>query len=416
MWCLIKKDLHRRWRSPLSTIVMIVFPLFMTLAIGSISGGSGGEEFPRIKVLVQNLDENGFISNTIVGMLGQENAQEYLEIIVVGDEGPAMMENGKASAMVVIPDSFTVHVLDRRPTTLTVVRNPAEGIKPEIIAQGTGAVATYLDQAARLLGAELGAISSMLEADEVPESAKVGAVAASMMLRIDGAQDYLFPPLLKLGTVKEADEEDEGGGGGSIYGYILIMTTVMALLFVATRTMGDLFEEQNNGMLRRQLATPLTMGLVVRAKIVFGVIFGVIVLAILAVIGLAAGWIGAGVDPVGTVLLGLTFSLAACGVLSLVTSMVRTEKQAGIANWLVIMGMSAIGGSMFPYENMPAVMQKMSHYTINYWAIDGFKELVFNGAHTAGIGTHLMILLAMGLVTNAAAQGLLVRRFRGLVS
>ena len=38
MWVLIRKDLLRRWRSPLATIVMIVFPLFMSLAIGSISG------------------------------------------------------------------------------------------------------------------------------------------------------------------------------------------------------------------------------------------------------------------------------------------------------------------------------------------------------------------------------------------
>jgi len=414
MWCLIKKDLHRRWRSPLSTVVMIVFPLFMSLAIGSISGG-GGEEFPKIKVLVQNLDEEGFISNTIVGMLGQENSQEFLEVVVVGDEGPDMMENGEASAMVVIPDSFSVHVLERRPTTLTVVRNPAEGIKPEIIAQGAGVVATYLDQAARLLGEELGAIRSLIEADEVPEAAKVGAIAASVMLRIDGAQDYLFPPLLKVGTVKEADQDDDGGGG-SIYGYILIMTTVMALLFVATRSLGDLFEEHNNGMLRRQLATPLTMGLIVIAKIVFGVCFGVIVLTILAIIGLLLGWISPGVDPVGTLLLGLSFSFAACGVLALVTSLVKTEKQAGIANWLVVMGMSAIGGSMFPYENMPAAMQAMSRFTINYWAIDGFKELVYNGAGVGGIGNHLMILLVMGLVTNAVAQGLLVRRFKGLAS
>ena len=47
--------------------------------------------------------------------------------------------------------------------------------------------------------------------------------------------------------------------------------------------------------------------------------------------------------------MGVTFSLAACGLLALITSLVTTEKQAGIVNWLVIMGMSALGGSMFPY-------------------------------------------------------------------
>ena len=59
MWVLIRKDLMRRWRNPLATIVMIVFPLFMSLAIGSLGGNGGGNgtEFPRIKVLMQNNDD-----------------------------------------------------------------------------------------------------------------------------------------------------------------------------------------------------------------------------------------------------------------------------------------------------------------------------------------------------------------------
>jgi len=318
--------------------------------------------------------------------------------------------------MVVIPDSFTVHVLDRRETTLTVVRNPAEGIKPEIIVQGAGALATYLDQAARLLGAEMREIRGMIEADEVPDAAKVGAVAASVVLRIDGAQDYLFPPRVKVGSVKESAAEDDGPGTGNVFGYVLIMTTVMALLFVATRTMGDLFEEKNNGMLRRMLATPLDLGRVVLAKTVFGVAFGVIVLAILAVIGIVLRWIEPDVDPLGVLLMGVAFSLAACGVLALITSVVTTERQAGIANWLVIMGMSALGGSMFPYDNMPAPMQQIAHWTLNYWAVDGFTELVFQNVGAAGVLRNVAILAVMGLASGAVAHVLLVRRFRGLVT
>ena len=87
MWVLIRKDLMRRWRSPLATIVMIVFPLFMSLAIGSLGGGGGGSDFPRIKVLLQNKDEDGFLSNAIMGTAGQGEGQEYLELVQVGDEG-----------------------------------------------------------------------------------------------------------------------------------------------------------------------------------------------------------------------------------------------------------------------------------------------------------------------------------------
>jgi len=146
MWVLIRKDLLRRWRSPLSTIVMIIFPLFMSLAIGSISGGSGGgSEFPRIKVLLQNNDKDGFLSNAIMGSAGQGENQEYLDLVEVGDEGTEMMNEGKASAMIVLPENFTAKVFNREPVEILVVRNPAEGIKPEIVVQGADVVATYLD-------------------------------------------------------------------------------------------------------------------------------------------------------------------------------------------------------------------------------------------------------------------------------
>ena len=61
-----------------------------------------------------------------------------------------------------------------------VLAHPPEfKLKPEIVAQGTDVVATYLDQGARLLGEELGIIKVMMESENVPASAKVGAVAAA---------------------------------------------------------------------------------------------------------------------------------------------------------------------------------------------------------------------------------------------
>jgi len=416
MWVLIRKDLLRRWRSPLATLVMIVFPLFMSLAIGSISGGGGGgSKFPRIKVLLQNNDTDGFLSNAIMGMAGQGEGQEYMEVVAVGDEGTEMMEEGKASAMVVLPDSFTTKVFNRDPVEIAVVRNPAEGIKPEIVVQGTDVLATYLDQASRLLTEELGIIQVMMEADKVPASTKVGVVAAGITTKINGVEKYLFPPLVEIGSVKQSEEDDEGPGS-SVFGYVLIMTTVMALLFVATRSMGDIFEEHNNGMLKRQLATPMGIGMVVGAKTVFGVVFGVIVLMILGVIGLALQWIVPPVDLVAAVILGISFSLAACGFLALILSLVKTEKQAGILGWLVIMGMSAIGGSMMPINQMPAPMQAAAKYTINYWAVDGYTRLVFSGEGLGDILGNIIRLLIIGAVTITLAQALLVRRFREVSS
>jgi len=406
----IRKDLIRRWRSPAATLAMIAFPLFMSGMIGMVSGGGkDDEQFPPIKVLLEDRD-GGLLTEFLKGAIGREEVKKRLLITEVGVEGRARMENGDASALVIFPERFTDDLLAGRPAQLEVVRNPAEGISPEIVDQGVQALAAYLDQLQRLLGAQLDSLRTLIDADEMPASATVGTLAVAVNDRLRGLDRYLFPPLVRIERVKQA--KAPVADRFNVYGYILIMTTVMALLFVAARSVGDLFEERKSGMLRRQLASPADLRLIVGAKIVFGVVFGLLLLGLLAVIGLALRWLRPPIDLPASLLLGACFSLAACGVMSLIFALVRTEKQAGILGWLVIMGMSSLGGSMINIENMPQAMQRLSPFTLNYWVIDGFKQLVFGGAHLGDVAKNVAILAAAGVVATLAGYLLLMRRSR----
>ncbi len=407
----IRKDLIRRWRSPAATLAMIAFPLFMSGMIGMVSGGGGSDEeqFPPIKVLLEDRD-GGLLTEFLKGAMGREEVRKRLEVTLVGVEGRARMEKGEASALVIFPERFTDDLLAGRPAQIEVVRNPAEGISPEIVDQGVQALAAYLDQLQRLLGSELDSLRTLLDADQFPASTTVGALAMAVNDRLRALDRYLFPPLIKVESVKQAKAPVEDRF--NVYGYILIMTTVMALLFVAARSVGDLFEERKSGMLRRQLASPADLRLIVGAKIVFGMVFGLLLLGLLAAIGLALRWLKPPIDIFASLSLGGTFSLAACGVLSLVFALVRTEKQAGILGWLVIMGMSALGGSMINIENMPPAMRSLSPFTLNYWVIDGFKQVVFGGAHLGDVTKHVAILAGAGVATALAGYGLLLRRSR----
>ena len=412
MWPLILKDFRRRWRSPVATLVMLVFPLFMSLALGSLIGNSGGgDEFPALRILVENRDENGFLSNFLAGSLGQGEAAEKLDATFVEPgEGEAMMEKGKASALLIIPENFSKDVLERRPTHLTVVRNPAEGIYPEVAVQGARVLSTYLDQGALLLGDDLLVIQDMIEANHLPEAAQVGAIAAQIMVKVKGVKRYLMPPVVTVHSTKP--KKEEGVASFSIIAYILVMTTVMAVLFVAVRSINDLFEEEKNGMLRRQAASPLPLSRIIGAKLFFGVLLGIVVAAILAGIGLALGWIELPVDLFAAALVTIGFSAASCGVVAVLFALSRNEKQAGILSWLVIMGMSAVGGSLVPVEVMPAAMRSMSPFTLNYWAIHAYKQILFGGANTAGVSRDILALAVIAIVTLGVSGLLLGRRFR----
>ena len=92
-------------------------------------------------------------------------------------------------------------------------------------------------------------------------------------------------------------------------------------------------------------------------------------------------------------------------MLLMLASRALPEQQRGRA-------MGAVGGSMMPIHNMPAPLQAAAHYTINFWAIDGYTRLVYSGEGLSDIMGNIVRLLIIGAVTITVAQALLVRRFR----
>jgi len=95
-----------------------------------------------------------------------------------------------------------------------------------------------------------------------------------------------------------------------------------------------------------------------------------------------------------------------------VVALVRTEKQAGILSWVLVMVMSVLGGSMFPLEMIPGAIQQFSRFTLNYWAIEGFLDLMVRGRGAAAALPATAVLAGVGLVLLTLGQFLMKRRLR----
>jgi ABC-2 type transport system permease protein len=408
---LLRKELVRRRRSPVATLVMLAFPFLMAGMIGAVFGGAAtsGDMFPVIDVLIWDQDD-GFLSNLVLGPLQSDEAAKYLRVREVGEEGMTLIGEGKASALVIFPENFTDDVINGRPTQIHLLRNPSESIKPEIVEQGTQVLATYFDQAAKVFGPELKEIAAMSDLDTFPPAARLLALSQALIQRLESSRRFLFPPLVQLKTVKEAKES--GGPDFNLYGYVLVMVSVMSVLFVTSRSILDLYDEEKTGMLRRQLATPLTVSRLIGAKIAFGVFFGVLVMLVLLAIGAILRWYVWPVNVAGILALTVVLSLASCGLLSIVYALCRTERQAGALNWLVIMGMSALGGSMTPIDSLPASLQRVGRFTLNFWAVDGYSSLLFLKEPLSAVARNLGILLVVGVLTVVVGRQLLVQKYR----
>jgi ABC-2 type transport system permease protein len=96
------------------------------------------------------------------------------------------------------------------------------------------------------------------------------------------------------------------------------------------------------------------------------------------------------------------FAVAAFGML--LASICRTRAQLGALSTLLILTMSAIGGSMFPRFLMPEAMQKAGLWTINAWAIDGFTKVFWRDLPVRELWPQVSVLLAVGIVLFAVAR------------
>ena len=439
-----RKDLIRRLRSPVWLIVSLLFPLTFAGMIGLAFGRRGGEELPRIQVLMLDLDDSG-LSRFISGAGETDDSPVRFTFTPVSDEaeGRRRMEAGEASGFVIVPARFAEDLFDGRPVTLRVLKNPSETILPQVVEELVSVMALYLDQGAHLLGEPAAAIVDSLERvdDDVstfPTNVALAALSTTLADRIRPTLHYLIPPAIVYGAVNEItvplsivlqadagttlaavkeraaaarppDSKRDTSGTFNFFALLLPMVSVVSMLFLGEGGMRDLIEEQQAGTLRRQLASPAGVRRVLAAKIVFTVVLGSGAMLLLMVVGMALGWIPPRISPSGLAILTPALAFGATGLATLIYGFVRSDRAASASYSAIVMAMSFLGGSFIPMSQLPPGMATVARGTVNFWGIRGLSDLVSGG----GVGAILPeagILLAIGVIGCAIGSVALSRR------
>jgi ABC-2 type transport system permease protein len=92
-------------------------------------------------------------------------------------------------------------------------------------------------------------------------------------------------------------------------------------------------------------------------------------------------------------------------------SLCSTCEQLDGLGTMVILAMSAVGGSMVPRFVMPAYMQPLGLFTINGWAYDGFVALIRHEGF-AGIWLSCLVLICIASACATTGSIILARRLR----
>ena len=407
---ILRRVLNRDRRNPVRTALLFAMPLVMAAIFAVVFGGNGVEEI-SIRVLLWDEDDS-LLSRLAESEAGRSRDGGKLDVVPVGPEGLAMMDEGRASALIHIPRGFTHDFLDGVPTTIDVVKNPSQQFLPQVVEEGAGIAAATLSAASRSFRPELRQLKTFMDGEGFPSDLAVGGFSSGMNSRLRDLQSILFPPVLDLETVTlDGDEEQQQEfDTGVILAFFLPGLAVMGVLFLAQSATRDILRDRESGLLRHLLTAPVSPGDYLLGKCLSVLLVTGAGFALLILIGAAAG-VSWG-PPVPVAILVAATAIAASGTLLLIMSLVGSERQGDALTTIVIITWSMVGGAFMPISQMPSFLRPISASTLVYWATDAFNTLMLNGAGLGDIIGNLAVLLGAGITFLAAGALILGSKIR----
>ena len=436
IWQLILKDFIRFKNDRRAMLLTFILPMVLIVIFGSIFG-NGNESMGRMNLILVNESHTSF-SKLLVSKLESSKGlhlwQKFLsennKDSIKFDEKTARewVRTGKISAAVIIPSDFFTD-------TSTSIKfkffyDPKSEIESAII-QGNIKQVLFSQVShiipiimQRKISAHYGnnqgekyfkGISKLsqeylhLSADSLYNSMTDLDSASLKQASSDSSNDNkFFSSIVKFDSQQLVGQKIVNPGlTRTVGGWAM-----MFLLFSLTGASTSLFEEKQEGTLKRLLCMPVNRTQILWSKYIYAIIIGIVQLLVLFIFS----WVFFDVEIWANFfnLLIVIFASAAAAVAfgMLITSFAKSLSQANGISTLLILVMSAIGGSWFPTSFLPNWMQLISKATLTYWSVEAFLQVLWRHSGFSGIALNVGILLTIAFLINSYA---LIRFKKGMI-
>ena len=409
----------RRDRASLALSFILPIAFFSIFAF--IFGGQR-DSTPKIKVIVVDEDRSQASRDLVRGLQGESSlvvstkppskskAAETPDYTAATAE--AAVKAGDAPVALIIPHGFGQNPIHFGPgndgSSIQLLSDSSDMIAPQMVAG-------LLQKTAMTAMPAVMAEQGMKYAGEY-----MGGLTPDQQKRMDADLDNLR----QLETKRDASGASATGkgldGGGIVavksravvgenkrnpmVSFYAAAIGVMFLLFTASGSAGSLLDEAESGTLERVLSSRVTMTKLLAGKLAFNTLLAFTQLTVMFLWAWAVFKLDFFSHIPGFAVMGLctAFAVAAFGIL--LASACHTRAQLGALSTLLILMMSAIGGSMFPRFLMPDAIQKAGLFTINAWAIDGFTKVFWRDLPVQDLWQQVSVLVAAGIVLFAIAR------------
>lgn len=174
-------------------------------------------------------------------------------------------------------------------------------------------------------------------------------------------------------------------------------TAVMMLLFSVAAMGASILTEKEEGTLKKLLTSPIHPNQILFGKMISANVVAVLQLTIMMVYA----WILFGLNlfqnipALVIIILATAFACSSFGML--LASVAKSRSQVQGLSTLIVLTMSAIGGSMVPSFLMPEWMQKVAVVSVNYWSIQGFYDIFWRQLAVTDFSFLLKIAVLVGM-------------------
>jgi ABC-2 type transport system permease protein len=193
-----------------------------------------------------------------------------------------------------------------------------------------------------------------------------------------------------------------------IFAYMFPGMMVMWVFFIAQNVLADIYTERDRKTLMRLMASPVSVMTIVLSKFAHSFALCLLVEFVLIVLTSLVFGVKWG-NPFWLLVVILTLNFAITGVLALLYGISKTRSAAEGLTVIVILSLGFLGGGFFPFNEMPALFQRIGEWTINRWAILSIQA-VMNAKPLAEISIQILKLFLAGTITLACGVFLMKRR------
>ena len=196
-------------------------------------------------------------------------------------------------------------------------------------------------------------------------------------------------------------------GGFTAVSYYAGAVAMMFLLFSTLTAALSYLDERERGLLDRLALGPGGVGVILDGKFLFLVLQGFVQTAVVFLVAWLAFGIALPDKLMPWAFVALCSAVSAAGIALAFVSLCKSKQQAETLGQMLVLIISAIGGSMVPRFMMPSEVQMIGWATPNTWALEAYASVFWRGDPLAALALPGALLLLSGLI------GLLIARLIG---